>query len=171
MKTKMDHTTKTPLSSGISRRHFLATTGAALVLPTFIPGSALGLDDKPAPSNRITIGVIGWGMQGPSNARSFLGMADCQVVAACDLDKNHLNRAVTTINESYENQDCRAYSDYRELLARKDIDAVMLAVPDHWHALIAAEAAQNKTDIYGEKPLAKTIAEQQAMVRASGFSP
>ena len=71
-----------------------------------------------------------------------------------------------TINDHYKNKDCKAYHDYRELMARTDIDAVMLAVPDHWHALVATEAARHKKDIYGEKPLARTIAEQQAIVKA-----
>ena len=112
------------------------------------------------------MGVVGWGMMGPGNTSKFLAEADCQVVAACDLDKNHLEKAVSTINGAYKNQDCKAYHDYRELMARKDIDTMMLAVPDHWHALTAIEAAKSGKDIYGEKPLARTIAEQQAIVRA-----
>ncbi len=147
----------------ISRRHFISTTAAAIAAPTIVPSSIFGQN---RPSNRITMGIVGWGMQGPENTRAFLGQEDCQVVAACDLDKNHLKKAVDTINKKYQNQDCAAYHDYRELLARKDIDTVMLAVPDHWHALVATEAARQKKDIYGEKPLAKTIAEQQAIVRA-----
>ncbi|HZL43533.1 MAG TPA: Gfo/Idh/MocA family oxidoreductase [Verrucomicrobiae bacterium] len=154
------------VTSKLSRRRFLATTGAAVLLPTVLPGCALGRGSKPAASNRITLGVVGWGMQGPGNTRQFLALDDCQVVAACDLDKNHLNNAVETINSHYGNKDCKAYSDYRELLSRGDIDAVMLAVPDHWHALVAVEAAGRKKDIYGEKPLARTIAEQQAIVKA-----
>jgi predicted dehydrogenase len=157
---------KSALDSGISRRHFLATAGLALAAPTIIPASALGRQDKPAPSGRITMGVVGWGMQGPGNTDAFLGLKDCQVVAACDLDKNHLQQALDKINGHYKNQDCKPYHDYREMMARKDIDAVMLAVPDHWHALVATEAARNKKDIYGEKPLARTIAEQQAIVKA-----
>ena len=89
-----------------------------------------------------------------------------QVVAACDLDKNHLQAALDKINERYKNQDAKPYQDYRELMARADIDAVMIAIPDNWHALVATEAANNKKDIYGEKPLARTIAEQQAIVKA-----
>jgi predicted dehydrogenase len=154
------------LNSGISRRHFLATAGLALAAPTIIPASALGREDKPAPSNRIVMGIVGWGMMGPGNTDAFLGMKDCQVVAACDLDKNHLQQALDKINGSYKNQDCKPYHDYRDMMARKDIDAVMLAVPDHWHALLAVEAARHKKDIYGEKPLARTIAEQQAIVKA-----
>ena len=152
--------------AGISRRRFLATTGAAIALPTIIPASALGRGDKAAPSERVTLGVVGWGMQGPSNTGEFLKLKDCQVVAACDLDKKHLQSALDRVNGHYSNKDCKSYHDYRELMARRDIDAVMLAVPDHWHALLSTEAANNKKDIYGEKPLARTIAEQQAIVRA-----
>ena len=112
------------------------------------------------------MGVVGWGMMGPGNTKAFLDQPDCQVVAACDLDKNHLEQAVNTVNKHYGNQDCKAYHDYREMIARPDIDAVMLAVPDHWHALVAIEAAKHRKDIYGEKPLARTIAEQQAIVMA-----
>jgi predicted dehydrogenase len=110
--------------------------------------------------------VIGWGMQGPSNTKNFLAEDDCRVVAACDLDKNALQEAVNTVNEHYGNTDCAAYHDYHELFARPDLDAVMIAIPDHWHALVATAAAERGLDIYGEKPLAKTIAEQQAIVRA-----
>lgn len=150
----------------ITRRHFLAAASVALATPTLIPASALGRGGQPAPSERITMGVVGWGMMGPGNTDAFLGMKDCQVVAACDLDQKHLEAAVNRINKQYQNQDCKAYKDYRELMARKDIDTVMLAVPDHWHALTAVEAARQKKDIYGEKPLARTIAEQQAIVKA-----
>jgi len=157
---------KTPNSRTLNRRHFLKVAGAAVVLPTLLPGSVLGRDGKTAPSNKITLGAIGWGMQGPGDTQAFLAEEDCQVVAACDLDKNHLQSAVDTINEHYQNKDCTAYHDYRELLARPDLDAVMIAIPDHWHALVATEAARRKVDVYGEKPLARTIAEQQAIVHA-----
>ena len=154
------------LSSGISRRRFLAATGLAIATPTLLPSSVLGRSGATAPSERITMGVVGWGMQGPGNTDAFLHEKDCQVVAACDLDKNHLQQALDKVNGFYGNKDCKPYHDYREMMARKDIDAVMLAVPDHWHALVATEAAKNKKDIYGEKPLARTIAEQQAIVKA-----
>src|SRR5437016_5605620 len=150
----------------VNRRQFLVVTGAALTAPVIVPGRVLGGTRGAAPSQRIALGVVGWGMQGPGNTREFLQMKDCQVVAACDVDKSHLKTAVETINGSYGNRDCKGYPDFRELMARKDIDAVMLAVPDNWHALIAIEAAKNKKDIYGEKPLARTIAEQQAIVKA-----
>ena len=107
---------------------------------------------------------MGW--QGPDNTKSFLASDDCQVVAACDIDDNHLQAAIKMINDNYGTQDCKGYHDYRELLARDDIDAVMIAVPDHWHEIVATEAARRKKDIYAEKPLAHTIAEQQSIVRA-----
>lgn len=112
------------------------------------------------------MGVVGWGMQAPSNTGAFLGMKDVQVVASCNVDKNHMKASLDRINGHYKNQDCKAYTDYREMMARKDIDTIMQAVPDHWHALISIEALNNKKDVYGEKPLARTIAEQQAMVKA-----
>ena len=144
-----------------NRRQFLAAAGAAAVV---LPRTTWA--GRASPSGRITIGVIGWGMMGPANTKAFLEQGDCQVVAACDLDSQHLQQALDTINEKYENKDCKGYHDYRELLARDDIDAVMIAVPDHWHAIIATEAAHRKKDIYCEKPLARTIAEQQAIVKA-----
>jgi predicted dehydrogenase len=153
-------------NSGISRRRFLTATSLAIAAPTIIPASALGRAGTAAPSGRIVVGVVGWGMQGPGNTNELLGLSDAQVVAACDLDKNHLQAALDTINKHYKNQDAKPYHDYREVMARTDIDAVMLAVPDNWHALVATEAANNKKDIYGEKPLARTIAEQQAIVKA-----
>ncbi len=148
------------LSSLFSRRRFLQTAGASVVLTR--SGWARGF----APSDRITIGVIGWGMMGPANTKAFLTMDDCQVVAACELDGKKMQEALATINGHYGNQDCKPYHDYREMIARTDIDAIMIAVPDQWHAMIATEAAAHKKDIYGEKPLARTIFEQQAIVRA-----
>jgi predicted dehydrogenase len=150
----------TPRSS-FNRRDFLKVAGAAAIMPA----SAWGMG-RPSASNRITLGVIGWGMMGPANTKAFLALDDCQVVAACDIHTGHLQAAVDTVNAKYGNTDCKAYHDYRELIARDDIDAVMIAVPDHSHAVLATHAASRKKDIYGEKPLAKTIAEQQAIVRA-----
>src|SRR6266568_2836198 len=156
----------TSRSSKLTRRRFLTATGLALAAPTIIPASALGRGGATAPSERITMGVVGWGMQGPGNTDAFLKLKNCQVVASCNIDKNHLEASLNTINGHYGNKDCKSYHDYREMMARTDIDTVMLAVPDHWHALIATEAARNKKDIYGEKPLARTIAEQQKIVKA-----
>ncbi len=149
-----------------SRRDFLKVTGAGIVLPALMPACAHTATRRPLASNRIVVGIVGFGMQGSNNTKSFLAEDACQVVAVCDLDKNHLKEGVDTINDHYQNKDCKAYSDYREILAREDIDAVMLAVPDQWHELVATEAARQGKDIYGEKPLARTIAEQQRIVKA-----
>ncbi len=153
----------------MNRRHFLksaAASTAALGFPTVIPASALGKDGAVAPSERITMGVVGWGMMGPGNTGNFQREKDCQVVAACDVDKSALDAAVGAINGRNKNEDCKAYHDYKELMARDDIDAVMLALPDNWHTLTSVEAAKNGKHIYGEKPLSRTIAEQQAIVKA-----
>jgi predicted dehydrogenase len=153
-------------ASRMDRRRFLTATGAAVALPFILPSGLCAAPFRRGPNDRINLAAIGWGMQGPGNTRNFLASADCQVVAVCDLDKHHLNEAVKTVNEHYGNKDCKAYHDFRELLAREDIDAVMIAVPDHWHEIVATEAARRGKDIYGEKPLAKTISEQQSIVRA-----
>jgi predicted dehydrogenase len=159
-KMKIDQT-----SNRLSRRQFLTTTALAVAAPTILPSNVFGQAGKPAPSNRITLGMIGCGWQGGSNMGAFLSEKDCQVVAVCDVDKTHLADAVQRVNRHYKNQDCKAYADYRELCVRTDIDAVMIGTPDHWHCLPVLEAARNKKDIFGEKPLAKNIAEQQAMVK------
>src|SRR5262245_44500967 len=150
----------------ISRRRFLATASATVAVPTFIPLSALKGAESSPPSEQITIGIIGCGGMGNGNTDSFLRQASCRVMAACDVDKTHLDGTVKKINAHYNNENCNGYADCRDLVARTDIDAVMLALPDHWHSIIAAEAARHKKDIYGEKPLARTIAEQQAIVKA-----
>lgn len=148
-----------------NRRNFLKAAGSAAVLPAFLRGYA-AQSSATAANNRINLGVIGMGWQGPGNTEAFLTLSDCQLVAACDIDANHLQAAVKKINDAYGNEDCKGYHDFRELLAREDIDAVMIAVPDHWHEIVATEAARHKKDIYCEKPLGHTIAEQQSMVRA-----
>ena len=152
----------------VGRRDFLRIAGASAVLPSILSAQAKGQTTKsPTPANnRINIGVIGMGWQGPENTKAFLALEDCQVVAACDIDRNHLQAAVKMINEAYGTDDCKGYHDYRELLASPEIDAVMIAVPDHWHEIVATEAARRKKDIYSEKPLAHSIAEQQSIVRA-----
>jgi predicted dehydrogenase len=147
--------------SSLNRRDFIKAAGAAALISRSAWGQA-----RPSPSNRITVGVIGWGMMGPSDTKALLAEPDCQMIAACDIHTGHLQEAVDTINTAYGNKDCKPYRDFREMIARDDLDAVVIAIPDHWHALIATYAANRKKDIYGEKPLARTIAEQQAIVRA-----
>jgi predicted dehydrogenase len=150
----------------MNRRQFLGLSGVALAFPTLISSSVLGRGGQPTPSGRIALGAVGCGGMGTGNIESFLALKNCQVVAACDVDQQHLEALVRKVNGHYKDAGCKGYHDYRELMARSEIDAVMLALPDHWHALAAVEAARRKKDIYGEKPLARTIAEQQAIVRA-----
>jgi predicted dehydrogenase len=146
----------------IDRRQALkAALGAAA--PFFVPGRLLGAD---APSNKITMGFIGVGWMGEGNLGSFLGQSDCRVVAIADVDAGHLAKQVERVNGQYKNKDCKGYKDFRELLGRKDIDAVCISTPDHWHGICAVEAARAGKDIYCEKPLSHTFAEGVAMVEA-----
>jgi len=158
-----------PKTSGptpLTRREFLGTTACALAAATFpsiIPSSALGKDGAVAPSNRVTVGVIGCGPQGRGDMINFLGEADCHVVAVCDLKTDQLGLARRAVNDFYGNEDCRTYHDFRELLARKDIDACLIATPDHWHVLAALAAVNSGKDVYLEKPLGLTLEEGQAL--------
>ena len=157
-------------NENIKRRQFLkfaaSTYIGSLVFPHIIPASALGKNGTVAPSNRIVMGSIGLGGMGTVNLKGFLEKSDAQVIAACDVDINHRNRARDIINKKYGNNDCATYNDFRELLVRKDIDAVCIALPDHWHAIAATMAAKTGKDIYAEKPLAYTISEGRAIVDA-----
>jgi predicted dehydrogenase len=154
----------------ISRRRFLRrTAGMAagiISFPWVIPSSALGKAGSISPSNRVTMGCIGVGWQGGINMESFLAHKDCRIIAVCDVDKNHLQEAVNTVNGHYKNKDCATYSDFRELLARDDIDAVSIGLPDHWHAVPAVAAAKSGKDIFGEKPLSHNLKEGRAMCDA-----
>jgi predicted dehydrogenase len=154
----------------LSRRQFLKNTMAisagALTIPSLIPGSALGKNGAVAPSNRVVLGCIGVGGMGTGNMRSFLELEDVQVVAVCDVDANHLQNAKSIVDEHHKNRDCKMYHDFRDLIARNDIDAISLATPDHWHAVPAIAAAESGKDIYGEKPLSHSLAEGRAMCEA-----
>ena len=158
------------MNENFSRRQFLTTaTGTAVAVvgfPYIVGSSALGKDGSPAPSERVTMGCIGVGWQGGSNMGQFLREKDCRIVAICDVDKKTLQGAVNNVNKRYGSQDCAAYNDFRELLARTDIDCVSLGLPDHWHAIPAIEAARSGKDIYGEKPLSHDLREGRAMCDA-----
>jgi predicted dehydrogenase len=152
-----------------NRREFLKTAGGAMgaaISPVVVPSRALGRDGAIAPGDRITVACIGTGWQGGNNVDSFLEEAGAQVVAVCDIDADHLENARQTVNKKYGNQDCKTYHEFEEVLARRDIDAVMLAVPDHWHGVISTAAAAAGKDVYGEKPLAQNFAEGRAICEA-----
>jgi predicted dehydrogenase len=117
-----------------------------------------------AASDRIVMGCIGVGSQGSGNMGGFLGKKDVQVVAVCDVDKKNRDRAKKRADDKYNNNDCKAYLDFREVIERKDIDALSLALPDHWHSIPVIMAARAGKDMYGEKPLARTIHEGRVMV-------
>lgn len=153
-----------------SRRSFIkksaALTAGAVGFPYIIPSSALGLNGSVAPSNRTVIGCIGVGSQGTGNMRNFLRKDRAQIVAVCDVDANHRDRAVNLVNERYGDKGCVGTNEFEAIIARDDVDAVSIAVPDHWHAIPAIAAAKSGKDIYAEKPLALTIPEGRAMVDA-----
>lgn len=113
------------------------------------------------------MGCIGMGGMGTANLDTFLGQPDVQVVAVCDVDKNHLQAAKQTIDKRYNNMDCAAYGDFREMLARPDIDAISLATPDHWHAIPAIMALESGKDVYGEKPISHSLRQGRAMSDAA----
>ena len=148
------------MNTRINRRHFikghLAAALAASTFPTLVPASVLGAE---APSNRITVGCIGVGPQGRGVMGNFLGQGDARVVALCDMLKRNLDAAVQQVNSHYKNEDVKTYGDFRELLARKDIDAVLIATPDHWHVPAAIAAARAGKDIYLEKPMGLSVEE------------
>jgi len=151
----------------IDRRGFLRVAGAAAAgFPYVVRSSALGKEGSVPASERITMGCIGVGGRGSSNMRAFLGRKQVQILAVCDVDKNHRDRAKKTVDDKYGNSDCKAYLDFREVIVREDIDALSLALPDHWHSIPAIMGARYGKDMYAEKPLARTIREGRAMVEA-----
>ena len=158
-----------------SRREFLkkaplALAGAA-AFPAIVKASALGRGGAVAPSDRIVMAGIGYGMQGPGNMRSFLGKSEVQWVAVCDIDESHLKQAQGIVNSQYGTKDCATYKDYRELFARGDLEAVSIAVPDQWHAILSISAVRAGLDVYGEKPFTHSLREGRALcvaVKRSG---
>ena len=160
----------------LHRRNFLkrtAATAAGLAAgPTIIPSSALGKGDAVAPSNRVALGHIGVGGQGNGLLRGFLNLDEGQSLAVCDPFKDRREAKAQAIEKHYAAasakgtyKGCKTYNDFRELIARDDIDAVVIATPDHWHVPIAMEAVRAGKDIYVEKPLGISF-EQDQVLRA-----
>jgi len=140
----------------VNRRQFLRQSAAmagAIGLPAIVSSAALGLAGNPAPSGRVVMGCVGLGVQGLGNMRTFRGNPEVQVVAVCDVHETQRRRAKQSVDEFYDNRDCAATKDFRELVGRKDIDAVQITTPDHWHVLVALEAVRRGKHMYCEKPI------------------
>ncbi len=162
----------------LTRRAFLhrasVAAGAALAAPLIVPARVLGADGAVAPGNRINLGFIGTGRQVfYANLPWHLASEETQVVAVCDVDSWRMEKASAKVEEAYAAKSpsgtwkgCAMHQDFRELLARKDVDAVMISTPDHWHAYIAIEAAKAGKDIALEKPISLSVAEGRAIAEA-----
>ena len=160
--------------SSLSRRSFFgraACLGAAIAFPDIVPASALGRGGRTAPSNRIVMAHIGVGGQGMQHVvggiwtqtGGMTGRDDVRVVAVCDVNANRRDAACAAVNQRYGNVDCAAYHDFRDLLERPDVDAVLIATGERWHPLLTMAAARAGKDIYCEKPLSLTIEEAIAV--------
>jgi predicted dehydrogenase len=151
-------------NSNLTRREVMkSAAGAALGAPLFVPAAALGLNGKTAASERITLGAIGVGPRCTYDLRGILPLDNVQCVAVCDVQANRRAAAKRLVDEHYRNRDCRAYVDFRELLGRRDVDAVLIATGDRWHAPASILAARAGKDVYSEKPCGLTIAWCQAL--------
>jgi len=143
----------------LTRRRWLQSAAAVGLAPLVIKGRALGAEDKPPASERITLGIIGCGGRGTADLQGLVSQG-AQCVAACDVYKDRRERIAQRFGAT-------AYADFRELLARPDIDAVLIATPEHWHALMCVEACRHGKDVFCEKPLSLTIREAQAVAAAA----
>jgi hypothetical protein len=145
----------------LHRRRFLktalSTAGAAVMAPTIIPASALGLDGAVPPSERVVVGGIGIGNRGSYDLGCFLEQKDVQFIAVCDIKQARRTAVKRRVDEHYGNQNCSMHRDFRELLDRSDIDAVLIATGPNWHATAAMTAAKAGKDMYCEKPVTKNI--------------
>lgn len=158
------------MKTRINRRDFLrrnlTLALAAGAFPSILPATALGRQGRPPANSRIGVGAIGVGPRGRGVLDGFLSQPDAQVVAVCDVKRDQLELARTAVNARYQNQDCATCEDFRELLARQDIDAVLIATPDHWHVHVGVAAAGAGKDLYLEKPMGLSLAEDQLLRKA-----
>ena len=154
-------------TAAISRRRFLAGAAAAVAAPQIVPTCRLGLENHLAPSERITIGMLGVGNRGTDSWHAMKPLPDHQVLAIADCRRNagraDLQQDVNAFYASRQGRQnykgCDIYNDFRDLLARKDIHAVWGCVPDHWHGVVYSRAIEAGKDIYGEKPITRWIAD------------
>ena len=141
----------------LGRREFLKRTGAAAIAFTIIPRRVMGGQGYLAPSDQLTKGIIGVGGMG----RGHFDYEGTRLLAVCDVDRNHLNDAIAAAGGKID-----GYHDFRELIARPDIDIVHIATPPHWHGIISKTAAEAGKDIWCEKPMTRTIGEGIKVVEA-----
>ena len=146
-----------------SRRHFIVSMLAASVAPQFLPARVLGAET--APSRKIRLGHIGTGGQGSGLLNNFLGVENCMSAAICDPYRQRREQAGSTV-KNRQGHDPKLYNDFRELLADPSIDAVVIATPDHWHVLVGLAAVRAGKDVYIEKPLGHSLAQNRAMLKA-----
>ncbi len=142
------------------RRQFLTQTAAgaaALVAPSFVPAAVLGREGKVPPSEQVTLGVIGMGRRCTYDLTSMLGLSDVRCVAIADVQQSRRDNGKKLVDDKYGSTQCKLYRDFRELLDRKDIDAVLIATGDRWHAAASMMAAEAGKDVYSEKPCGLTI--------------
>lgn len=156
-----------------NRREFLAraaATAGMVSIPSMVPRSVFAAANRPAASDRIVLGAVGVGGRGRGNLQALMNDPRIQATAVCDVQANHRDAAVKIVEQKYGTDKnfggCKAFADFRELLADKDIDAVMIATPDHWHAIIAIQAVMAGKAVYCEKPLSLTIQHGRKMVEA-----
>lgn len=159
--------------SSLSRRAFLARASLACAAPAFMPSSMLGAAGVPPPSERINVGLIGLGVMGSGHLNVLLNWQEVQLLAVCEVDRVRCDEGRQKAEAAYAARrtsgsfkGCQDYNDYREMLARPDIDAVVIVTPDHWHALMAIEAARAGKDVYCEKPVSLTLSEGRELVQA-----
>ena len=156
-----------------SRRDFIGQTAAIVAAPWLIRGSALGADNTVSPSNRIHVGLIGRGCMGRGHLNRLVGDNTVKLLAVCDVDRARCNEGKEVVEANYAASEpagtykgCDAYNDYRELLARQDIDAVVVVTPDHWHTPISIEAVKAGKDVYCEKPVSLSLRQGRELVEA-----
>lgn len=155
-----------PINARVSRRDILTravVAGAALGAPYFVPSRALGKDGAVSPSERITLGVVGYGSRCTTVLGAMLPEEDVQCVAMCDTRAARREAGKAAVDARYGNKDCVTYRDFREVIARKDIDALLIATGDRWHAIASMMAMRAGKDVYSEKPCGITIADCQAL--------
>jgi len=151
----------------MNRRQFIRGATAGVALFNILPGRVIAGVKGPSPNGKINLAGVGMGGQGSGDLGEFMGDSRIQVVAVCDVKHQHLEGIKNHVNGRYNSKDCKGYVDYREVIARDDIDVILCGTPDHWHAQVTIDAMKNGKDIYCEKPLTLTITEGRKMVETA----